>query len=75
MNRTALARPLRRARSPLGGLTRALGIPAATLLCAASLATADPDIAGKLEGAADLRARPSIQRPSRMSAMMITAVS
>ncbi|HEY5658842.1 MAG TPA: carbohydrate porin [Myxococcota bacterium] len=59
MNRTALARPLRRARSPLGGLTRALGIPAATLLCAASLATADPDIAGKLEGAADLRARPS----------------
>lgn len=31
----------------------------ATLLCAASPALADPDIAGKLEGAADFRSRPS----------------
>jgi porin len=57
------------ARSPLpprscGGAGRSqplrlLGALAVALLCAASPARSDPDIAGKLEGAADYRSRPS----------------
>ena len=59
------------ARTPSPRFARSRGEPArscrlwllcpavATLLCAASPALADPDIAGKLEGAADFRSRPS----------------